>query len=70
MTTHAPWCRRQLAQFLPTYGADCTCGGNYQPDEPADDDICPDCLPRSQCGACADDRRFHEERDNRLEEKR
>ena len=36
------------------------------------DDIdgeCPDCLPRSMCLACADDERFHTDRDMRLEER-
>lgn len=32
------------------------------------EDGCPDCLPRSECLSCADDRRFHEDRDNRCEE--
>lgn len=31
-------------------------------------DECPDCLPRSECLACSDDRRYDEERDARLEE--
>lgn len=35
-------------------------------DEP-DDGECPDCLPRSMCGACADDDRFHRELDERCE---
>lgn len=34
-----------------------------------DDVECPDCLPTSECGACGDDRRFHEDRDTRLEER-
>ena len=35
-------------------------------DEP-DDGECPDCLPHSMCGACADDDRFHRELDERCE---
>lgn len=37
------------------------------PDDDDDDGTCPDCLPKSLCGACEDDRRFHEDRDNRIE---
>ena len=42
-------------------------GGRVQDDEP-DDGACPDCLPHSMCLACADDERFHAERDMRLED--
>ena len=37
-------------------------------DDELEDGECPDCLPHSQCLACADCDRFHAERDARLED--
>lgn len=37
-------------------------------DEEPDPDTCPDCLPHSECGACSDDRRYHEDRDAQIED--